>query len=217
MVGAMETFAADLGGPTPAVSAQPAVAERAGRLLRQLGAALAVSLVGVGCSAMASHTLLRLSETSRLWPMLVNLASILVAVACLLQFHSWRQAQREWTGQRDVALIGLITPCQIAAGIAGVCALVGPVGSLEIFRQTAPTEQAHWWAVAAAVCTILGAGFGGIHPLDPAGPRGAREVHLVERAAHQEWPVSEPELDEDTLVLRRRRERAQQTGGPSAQ
>lgn len=163
------------------VRSQPAVAGRAARLLVQLRLAVLASLGALACSAMVTHTFLRLTDFSRVWPVLGNLASVLVCVACLLQWWSWRLAHQEWSGRRDVSLLVLLVPGRVAAVIAGGCALLGPLGFVQVYRQTAASEAAHWWAPAAAVLLVLAAAFGAIHPLDPAGPRGARQLLAVGR------------------------------------
>ncbi|MDN5563595.1 MULTISPECIES: hypothetical protein [Luteococcus] len=186
------------------VRRQPAVAARTRALLVQLAGALLVSLIGLGCALMSSHTLMRLEQTSRLWPMVANLASILLVLVCLLQFHVWRQAQKEWTGAKDVSLMHLLTPSASARWVAVLCGLAGPWACLQMAEQTARQEQAHWWALACGVSAILATGFGGIHQFNPAGPRGV----LPQRMDHARRVITADEErhvdpEADTIVLRR--------------
>ncbi|MGO4957883.1 hypothetical protein ACTQ49_11565 [Luteococcus sp. Sow4_B9] len=191
--------------PLPAVAPQPAVARRTAPLLVQLGLACVVALAGLACNTMTSRTLLRLADTARLWPMLANLASVLLLLVCLGQFLVWRQAQQEWTGRKDVSLIHLLTPSALGRWVALACGLAGPYAAVRIM-QASSTQEASWgWALAGGICTVLATAFGGIHRFDPAGPRGVvpqrwergREVVTDELlAAHVD-----PEAD--TVILRR--------------
>lgn len=186
------------------VRSQPAVAARTRGLLVQLAVALAASVAGLGCALMSSHTLMRLEQTSRLWPMVANLASILLLLVCGLQFHVWRQAQKEWTGAKDVSLMHLLAPSAVARWVAVLCGLAGPFACLQMVGQTAPSERAHWWALGCGVLTIVATGFGGIHQFTPSGPRGVlpqRMPYATRVVTADEQLHVDPEAD--TIVLRR--------------
>ncbi|MEL4358584.1 MULTISPECIES: hypothetical protein [unclassified Luteococcus] len=185
------------------VQRQPAVAARTRTLLALLWAGLVFSLIGAGSALMASRTLLRFDETSRLWPMVGNLASVLLALVCAGQLYVWRQAQLEWTGVRDVALANLVAPSAFGRWVALLCGVAGPLACLQVSRQTAPAEQAHWWAVAGGVTMILAMAFGGIHQFNPAGPRGVLPQRL--RGGRVVTADDEVHVDPeaDTVVLRR--------------
>ncbi|WP_420174206.1 hypothetical protein [Luteococcus sp. OSA5] len=184
---------------------QPAVARRTARLLTQLRLACGVAVVGLVCNMMASRTLLRLDDTSRLWPTLANLASVLVLLVCAGQLYVWRQAQLEWTGVKDVSLMHLITPSALARWVAGVCGLMGPFAALQMIEQTSYQEAAHWWGLAGAMCTILATAFGGIHRFDPAGPPGVvpQQLHRGRQVVSDASLAAQVDPEEDTLVLRR--------------
>lgn len=200
-------------GRAPEVSAdllqQPAVAARAATLLRQISAALVVGIAAVVCNLLGSHTLLRFEDTSGIWPMVANVAAVLGAVVVALQWWVWRQAQSEWTGRKDVALAHLLAPSQLARWVSLLCGVVGPLACLQVISQTSRQEASHWWFTAGALCTILATAFGGVHPLNPAGPRGVLPVR-IERGARV--VAERPDPDADTLVLRR----TQLVDGPDA-
>ncbi|GAA1395633.1 hypothetical protein [Luteococcus peritonei] len=179
---------------------QPAVAARTAVLLRQLRLALLAAVAGIACHLLGSHLLLRFADTSGLWPMVANISCVLAGLAAVLQYAVWSQAQAEWTGRKDVALAGLLAPSRLARWVALLCAVVAPVAVLQVVRDTSPQEVSHWLFAAGAVCTILAVGFGGMHPLDPAGPPGV----LPRRVRRGPQVVSEsPDPEADTLVLRR--------------
>ncbi|MEL4503754.1 hypothetical protein AAEX63_02475 [Luteococcus sp. H138] len=185
------------------IQQQPAVAARARGLMALLRLGLLSSLVGLACALMASRTLLRFEQTSRLWPMVGNLASVLLLLVCAGQWYVWRQALQEWTGTKDVSLIHLIAPSAFGRWVALLCGIAGPVACLQMIRQTAPSEAAHRWAAAGGIAMILAMAFGGIHRFNPAGPRGVLPQRL--RNARVVTADSEAHVDPDaeTVILRR--------------
>lgn len=200
------------------VRAQPAIAARARRLLLQLRLAAIISVLGLGANVMASRTLLRFGGTARLWPMLANLAAILVLLVCLLQLFVWSQAQKEWTGRKDVSLVGLLAPSSAGRWLGVLCGLGGPLAASRMIEQTSPQEQAHWWALAGALCTIAATGFGAIHSFDPAGPRGVLPSRITRDRAvvtdRDEHDGVDPEVD--TVVLGRRQDGRGDAARPEA-
>ncbi|WP_394275774.1 hypothetical protein [Luteococcus sp.] len=184
------------------VRAQPAIAARARRLLLQLQLAVVVSVLGLGANVMASRTLLRFEGSARLWPMLANLAAILVLLVCLLQLFVWSQAQKEWTGRKDVSLAVLLAPSAAGRWLGVLCGLGGPLAASRIIEQTSRQEQAHWWALSGALCTIVATAFGAIQFFDPAGPRGVLPSRI---AGGRQAPGRDGHQDE-TVVLGTRRD-----------
>lgn len=193
---------------------QPAVAARARRLLVLLSFGLLFSLMGLVSALMASRTLLRFEQTSRLWPMVGNLASVLLTLVCAGQWYVWRQAQLEWIGAKDVSLIHLLAPSAVGRWVAMACGVAGPVACLQMIRETAPADAAHRWAIAGGLAMILAMAFGGIHQFNPAGPRGV----LPQRLRNARVVTSDGEVhvdpEADTVILRR--EHAQPGSGESA-
>lgn len=168
----------------PPVTVQPAVARRAARLLVQLRAGTLAAVVAVFCQVMASATLLRVSGTPRLGPVLSNLAAVLVALSCALQWWVWRQAQREWTGRRDVNLLAMVMPSRLVRWLAVACLPVELWAAQQVWQETAAAEAAHWWSLAGALGATLGVVLAAIHPLEPAGPRGVPPHRIdVDRTA----------------------------------
>lgn len=182
---------------------QPVVAERAGALLQMIGLGLVSSAMGLACLLGASLTLLRFTDTSRLWPAVANLCAVLVLATGVLQWWVWRQACQEWRGTKDVALAGWLAPSRAGAWLAGFAGLVGSLAALRVFHQTASGEMAHWLSLVGALLLVLGVALAGLHSLNPAGPPGVlpdrmrRNLRLRPHQAH-----ADP--DAETLVLARR-------------
>lgn len=174
----------DPGSPLPLVP-QPVIAMRARRHLRMITWGLGLAVVGAVATVIASLSMLRLTDTGRLWPAAGNAAAVAAAIAALVQWRLWRLGLREWEGRQDVGLAAWLNVSAACVWLALACAVVTPVAADRVVADSTSAEPAWWMSLLGTACVILGAALAGIHRFRPEGPRGVppliRRNHGVER------------------------------------
>lgn len=172
------------GSATPLV-AQPVIAMRTRPHLRMITWGLAFALVGALATVIASTSMLRLTDTGRLWPAAGNAAAVAAAIAALVQWRMWRLGLREWEGRRDVGLANWMTVSRGCVWLACACAVLTPLAADRVIADSTIDEPAWWLAMGGTACVILGVALAGAHRFRPEGPRGVppriRRNHGAER------------------------------------
>ncbi|HSN44105.1 MAG TPA: hypothetical protein VLR88_08620 [Propionibacteriaceae bacterium] len=152
------------------LTAQPAIAARTRSLVRVVIWGLVLGVVGAAGFLAASILLVRFSSTTRLWPAVGNIASILLVVISALQLFLWRSGLAEWEGRRDVALGRWLWISKSAALFSSILLVATAVACLQIVFDTSAEEASYWLAIVGGAGSMLAYSMAARFAFDPAGP-----------------------------------------------
>lgn len=152
--------------------AQPAIAMRARKHVATITVGFVCAVLGAAGVVLASATLLRLTDSSRLWPAVANAAAVICALIALMQWRLWKLALREWEGIKDVGLGNWMNVSASGVWICVLGALITPVAVQHVVSESTSAEPAWWLAIVGGCLVILGVALAGVHRLHPQGPRG---------------------------------------------
>lgn len=137
-------------------------ARRARRVIKLIAVGVLFAVAGGVSTVASSWTLVHGRLATSLWPASGNLASMLVAVASLLQLGTWVAAEREWSG-RKVFNFPFWLPVSSAARLASIVSALWLTVAAMYQVSTTDVSEASWWmVVGGAACSVIGATLAGV-------------------------------------------------------